>query len=156
MNHAWMVFAAAAALVSASGSKSRNTLKLPSFRGVAEARSGIPRRLRLYMPAIAERPARLLKNSRLELDITPSLFIANPLKRLRAARRSKRIRRRPKNQVDVSRRTSAFNYFDVLEPLFRLDVEFDDLPVDDSSANDRLFRRPQFKIDVPILRERRR
>ena len=30
------------------------------------------------------------------------------------------------------------------------------LPVDDASANDRLFRRPQFKIDVPILRERRR
>ena len=56
MSHAWMVFAAAAALVSASGSKPRNALKLPSFRGVAEVRSGIPGRLRLYMPAIAERP----------------------------------------------------------------------------------------------------
>ncbi|MBR6220922.1 MAG: hypothetical protein IKQ80_10180 [Clostridia bacterium] len=63
MSHAWMVFAAAAALVSASGSKPRNTLKLPSFRGVAEVRSGIPGRLRLYMPAIAENPeaARAMK-----------------------------------------------------------------------------------------------
>ena len=56
MNNAYIAIAAAAALLSVSRGRPRNQLKLPSFRGVAEVRSGIPGRLRLYMPAIAERP----------------------------------------------------------------------------------------------------
>ena len=54
MNNALLAIAAATALLSASEGRPRNRLKLPSFRGVAEVRSGIPGRLRLYMPAIAE------------------------------------------------------------------------------------------------------
>lgn len=54
MKNTYIAMAAAAALLSASGGKPRNRLKLPSFSGVAEVRACIPGRLRLYMPAIAE------------------------------------------------------------------------------------------------------
>ena len=56
MNNAYIAIAAAAALLSVSRGRPRNQLKLPSFRGVAEVRSGIPGRLRLYMPALATKP----------------------------------------------------------------------------------------------------
>ena len=44
--------AAAGLLVAASGNRSRNRMKLPSFPGIAEVRASIPGRLRLYMPAV--------------------------------------------------------------------------------------------------------
>ncbi len=44
--------AAAGLLMTASGNRSRNWMKLPSFTGVAEVRASIPGRLRLYMPAV--------------------------------------------------------------------------------------------------------
>lgn len=44
--------AAAGLLMTASGSRPRNRMKLPSFPGVAEVRASIPGRLRLYMPAV--------------------------------------------------------------------------------------------------------
>ena len=47
-----MAAAAAGLLVTTSGNRSRNRMKLPSFPGVAEVRASIPGRLRLYMPAI--------------------------------------------------------------------------------------------------------
>lgn len=43
---------AAGLLLTASGNRSRNRMKLPSFPGVAEVRASIPGRLRLYMPAV--------------------------------------------------------------------------------------------------------
>ena len=53
MNKTFTAMAVAAALLAVSGGGSRNKLKLPSFRGVAEVRSSIPGLLRLYMPAVA-------------------------------------------------------------------------------------------------------
>ena len=44
--------AAAGLLMTASGSRPRNRMKLPSFPGVAEVRASIPGRLRLYMPTV--------------------------------------------------------------------------------------------------------
>ena len=44
--------AAVGLLVTASGKRTHNQMKLPSFPGVAEVRASIPGRLRLYMPAV--------------------------------------------------------------------------------------------------------
>lgn len=54
MKNVYVVAAAAAAglMMTASGSRPRNRMKLPSFPGVAEVRASIPGRLRLYMPSI--------------------------------------------------------------------------------------------------------
>ena len=54
MKNVYIAAAAAAAglLMTASGNRSRNQMKLPSFPGVAEVRASIPGRLRLYMPAV--------------------------------------------------------------------------------------------------------
>ena len=54
MKNVYIAAAAAAAglLMTASGSRSRNQMKLPSFPGIAEVRASIPGRLRLTMPAI--------------------------------------------------------------------------------------------------------
>lgn len=46
------VAAAAGMLMTVSGNRSRNRMKLPSFPGVAEVRASIPGRLRLYMPSV--------------------------------------------------------------------------------------------------------
>lgn len=59
--------AAAGLLAMSSASRSRNQMKLPSFRGVAEVRASIPGRLRLYMPAvIANGEAALRMKARME------------------------------------------------------------------------------------------
>ena len=54
MKHVYITAAAAAAglLITASGNRPRNRMKLPSFPGVAEVRASIPGRLRLYMPSV--------------------------------------------------------------------------------------------------------
>ena len=57
MKYTYIVAAAAAALLAAPKADARNRLKLPSFRGIAEVCARIPGRIRLYMPAIAARPA---------------------------------------------------------------------------------------------------
>ncbi len=72
MNNACIAVAAAAALLSVSGDRSHNKLKLPSFRGVAEVRSGIPGRLRLYMPAIATKPE-AAKTMKAQLESTGAI-----------------------------------------------------------------------------------
>ncbi len=72
MNKTYIAIAAAAALVSASGGRARNRLKLPSFRGVAEVRASIPGRLRLYMPAIAE-SAEAAKRMKAQLESTGAI-----------------------------------------------------------------------------------
>ena len=72
MNKVSVAIAAAAALLSLSGGRPRNQLKLPSFMGVAEVRSGIPGRLRLYMPAIAER-AEAARSMKAKLESTGAI-----------------------------------------------------------------------------------
>ena len=56
MNKGMIAVAAAATVLLASKGNPRNKTNLPSFRGVAEVRSSLPGRLRLYMPAIAGKP----------------------------------------------------------------------------------------------------
>ena len=54
MKNVYIAAAAAAAglLATASGNRTHNRMKLPSFPGIAEVRASIPGRLRLTMPAI--------------------------------------------------------------------------------------------------------
>lgn len=50
-----------AALSAAEPSQKHNAMRLPSFRGIAEVRSSLPGRMRLYMPSIAEDMQRALR-----------------------------------------------------------------------------------------------
>ena len=52
----WAALAAGAAVLLPKPPK-HNLMKLPSFRGVAEVRSSLPGRMRLYMPAVSASPA---------------------------------------------------------------------------------------------------
>lgn len=72
MNNTYIAIAAVAALLSVSKGQSHNKLKLPSFRGVAEVRACIPGRLRLFMPAIADR-AEAAKSMKAQLESTGAI-----------------------------------------------------------------------------------
>ena len=52
----WAALAAGAAVLLPKPPK-HNLMKLPSFRGVAEVRSSLPGRMRLYVPAVTQEPA---------------------------------------------------------------------------------------------------
>ncbi len=52
----WAALAAGAAVLLPNSPK-HNLMKLPSFRGVAEVRSSLPGRMRLYVPAVTQEPA---------------------------------------------------------------------------------------------------
>ena len=55
MKYTYAAIAAAAALMASSSGDARNRLKLPSFRGVVEVRASLPGRIRLFIPAVADR-----------------------------------------------------------------------------------------------------
>ena len=50
----WWALLAAGAAAALPKERKSNLMKLPSFRGVAEVRSSLPGRMRLYMPAVSE------------------------------------------------------------------------------------------------------
>ncbi len=52
----WAALAAGTAVLLPKPPK-HNLMKLPSFRGVAEVRSSLPGRMRLYVPAVTQEPA---------------------------------------------------------------------------------------------------
>ena len=52
----WAALAAGAAVLLPKPPK-HNLMKLPSFRRVAEVRSSLPGRMRLYVPAVTQEPA---------------------------------------------------------------------------------------------------
>lgn len=56
-----------------------NAMRLPSFRGIAEVRSSLPGRIRLYMPAIDQNPA-MAENMKTQLEGTGAIHqvILNP------------------------------------------------------------------------------
>lgn len=49
----WAALAAGAA-AALPKKQTRNRMKLPSFRGLAEVRASLPGRMRLYMPAVSD------------------------------------------------------------------------------------------------------
>lgn len=55
MNKGMIIAAAAMTMLLTLKGNPRNKTNLPSFRGLAEVRASLPGRLRLYMPAIAEK-----------------------------------------------------------------------------------------------------
>ncbi len=56
MKKGYWIAAAAASLLMTPRVQPRNQMKLPSFHGIAEVRSSIPGRIRLYMPAVTANP----------------------------------------------------------------------------------------------------
>ena len=56
MKNGYWIAAAAAALLMTSRDQPGNRMRLPSFHGIAEVRSSIPGRIRLYMPAVSADP----------------------------------------------------------------------------------------------------
>lgn len=67
----WAAIAAGAA-IALPKKQSHNLMKLPSFRGIAEVRSSIPGRMRVYMPAVTEAPAQALQ-MKLQLEGTGAI-----------------------------------------------------------------------------------
>ena len=57
MNGVWWAVLAAGAAAALPKKQQHNLMKLPSFRGVAEVRSSLPGRMRLYVPAVMSAPA---------------------------------------------------------------------------------------------------
>ena len=57
MNGVWWAVLAAGAAMALPKERKHNLMKLPSFRGVAEVKSSLPGRMRLYMPAVSASPA---------------------------------------------------------------------------------------------------
>ena len=56
VNGIWWAALAAGAAMALPKQPEHNLMKLPSFRGVAEVRSSLPGRMRLYMPAVIQAP----------------------------------------------------------------------------------------------------
>ncbi len=56
MNSVWWIVLAAGAAAALPKGQPHNIMKLPSFRGVAEVRSSLPGRMRLYIPAVSCQP----------------------------------------------------------------------------------------------------
>ena len=56
MNAIWWLALAAGTAAALPKERKHNLMKLPSFRGVAEVRSSLPGRMRLYMPAVSQMP----------------------------------------------------------------------------------------------------
>ena len=56
----WAALAAGAA-AALPKKQTRNRMKLPSFRGLAEVRASLPGRMRLYMPAVSDAQAEQMK-----------------------------------------------------------------------------------------------
>ena len=56
MKGVWWLALAAGAAAALPKKQEHNLMKLPSFRGVAEVRSSLPGRMRLYVPAIRQQP----------------------------------------------------------------------------------------------------
>ena len=57
MNGVWWAVLAAGAAMALPKERKHNLMKLPSFRGIAEVKSSLPGRMRLYMPAVSASPA---------------------------------------------------------------------------------------------------
>ena len=57
VNGVWWAVLAAGAAMALPKERKHNLMKLPSFRGVAEVKSSLPGRMRLYMPAVSASPA---------------------------------------------------------------------------------------------------
>lgn len=57
MNGVWWAVLAAGAAMALPKERKHNLMKLPSFCGVAEVKSSLPGRMRLYMPAVSASPA---------------------------------------------------------------------------------------------------
>lgn len=56
VNGIWWAALAAGAAMALPKQPEHNLMKLPSFQGVAEVRSSLPGRMRLYMPAVIQAP----------------------------------------------------------------------------------------------------
>ena len=56
MKGVWWLALAAGAAAALPKKQEHNLMKLPSFRGVAEVRSSLPGRMRLYVPTIQQQP----------------------------------------------------------------------------------------------------
>lgn len=56
MKGVWWLALAASAAAALPKKQEHNLMKLPSFRGVAEVRSSLPGRMRLYLPAVQQQP----------------------------------------------------------------------------------------------------
>lgn len=61
MNGIWWLALAAGTAAVLPKKQQHNLMKLPSFRGVAEIRSSLPGRIRLYMPAVSQQPEQAAK-----------------------------------------------------------------------------------------------
>ncbi len=57
VNGVWWAVLAAGAAMALPKERKHNLMKLPSFRGVAEVKTSLPGRMRLYMPAVSATPA---------------------------------------------------------------------------------------------------
>ena len=64
MNGMWWAALAAGAAMALPKRPEHNLMRLPSFRGVAEVRSSLPGRMRLYMPAVTQAPEQAAQMAR--------------------------------------------------------------------------------------------